>query len=74
MITLVQTTINTIPETTFTGADAAAILTQVMAIKDASGNPIFNITGLVPGSFTMPVVITADAGGNLQSISFSGHQ
>lgn len=73
-IQIVQSTISSIPQTTFTGADAAAILTQVLALTDASGNKIFEVSALVPGAFTIPVVVTADAGGNLQSISFAGHQ
>ena len=74
MITLVQSTINSIPQTTYTGADATAILQQFLAIKDASGNPIFNITNLVAGNFNLPVVIGSDANGNVQSVSISGYQ
>ena len=71
----IQTTV-TLPPQSFTGADANAILTQVLAITDASGNKVFNLPSLVPGTFYLIAQVNADQANppNLLSININGHQ
>ena len=75
-ISIQSSTTVTLPPSSFTSADAGAILTQALAITDASGNKIFNLPSLVPGTFYLIVQINADQSTppNLLSININGHQ